>query len=280
MLTVIGVKHVRSLSQALAQLFANGGFMSRHLLLASALLIVSPLLVAQAKPQPVHVTEETAESHLIKKVPPVYPPLARQARIQGTVIAHIVINTGGEVESVQLFSGHSMLSPAAIEAIKQWKFQTFEVNGEPVEVETRAKVNFTLAGNPPAQGTVASIPGGIPPDEPGGIIDAADARDEQASAPKRVRVSEGVEEALSLKKVPPDYPQEARDQRIQGSVVLKVTVDKQGNVATVELISGHPTLAPAAMNAVKQWKYKAYLLNQQPVEVETRVTVNFTLRNN
>ena len=254
--------------------------MSRPLLLVSALLIVSSLLFAQAKPQPVHVTEETAESHLIKKVPPVYPPLARQARIQGTVIAQIVINTAGEVESVQLFSGHPILAPSALEAIKQWKFQTFEVNGEPVEVETRAKVVFTLAGNPPAHGTVGSVPGGIPPDQAGGIVDAVDARDPQAPAPKRVRVSQGTEEALSLKKVPPEYPQEARDDRIQGSVVLKVIVDKQGNVANIELISGHPVLAPAAIKAVKQWMYMPYLLNQQPVEVETQVTVNFTLRNN
>ncbi len=250
--------------------------MLRHLLALSSLVILSASLVAQVRPQRVRASEEVMERLVVSKVAPIYPPLARQARIQGTVIAQVLISKTGDVESVQLFSGHPILAPAAIEAIKQWKFKPFELNGEPVEVETRAKVNFTLADNSSAQGTAGSVPGGIPPNQPGGIVDAADARD-QHSPPQRVRVSQGVEEALIVKKVPPEYPQDAKDQRIQGSVVLKVTVDKQGSVATVELISGHPALAPASMEAVKQWKYKPYLLNQQPVEVETQVTVNFTL---
>ena len=137
--------------------------MFRPLFLGSLLVAVSASLLAQAKPERVRVTEEAMEPLVVNKVAPVYPPLARQARIQGTVIAQVVISKTGDVESVQLFSGHPMLAPAALEAIKQWKFTPFEVNGEPVEFETQAKVNFTLAGNPPAQGTVGSVPGGIPP---------------------------------------------------------------------------------------------------------------------
>ena len=80
-------------------------------------------------------------------------------------------------------------------------------------------------------------------------------------------------------KVPPEYPQDGKDQRIQGAVVMRVNIDKEGNVSNIQLISGHPLLAPAAIEAVKQWKYKSYLLNGMPVEVETQVTVNFTLIN-
>jgi protein TonB len=58
---------------------------------------------------------------------------------------------------------------------------------------------------------------------------------------------------------------------------MQVILDKQGNVANIQLISGHPLLAPPAIDAVKQWKYKPYLLNETPVEVETQVQVNFTL---
>jgi protein TonB len=61
--------------------------------------------------------------------------------------------------------------------------------------------------------------------------------------------------------------------------VLRLDVDKEGNVSNIQLISGHPLLAPAAIDAVKQWKYKPYLLNGEPVEVETQVRVNFTLEN-
>jgi len=80
--------------------------------------------------------------------------------------------------------------------------------------------------------------------------------------------------------VNPEYPSDAREQHIQGVVILKVNIDKEGNVYNVELISGHPLLAPAAMAAVRQWKYKPYLLNGMPVEVETQVQVNFVLLQN
>ena len=82
---------------------------------------------------------------------------------------------------------------------------------------------------------------------------------------------------MLLKKEFPVYPQDAKDQRIQGAVVMKVTVDKEGNVENIQLVSGHPLLAPPAIEAVKQWKYKPYLLNGTLVEVETQVQVNFTL---
>jgi len=95
--------------------------------------------------------------------------------------------------------------------------------------------------------------------------------------PKRVRVSQGVSQALLIKKGEPEYPQEARDKRIEGTVVLQVQISEAGDVTEVRLISGHPLLAPPAIEAVKQWKYKPYLLNGEPVQVETRVTVDFRL---
>jgi TonB family protein len=95
--------------------------------------------------------------------------------------------------------------------------------------------------------------------------------------PKRVRVSQGVSQALLIRKVEPEYPQEAREKRIEGTVVLQVQISEAGDVKEARLISGHPLLAPAAIEAVKQWKYKPYLLNGEPVQVETRVTVDFRL---
>ena len=83
---------------------------------------------------------------LLKQVPPAYAPLARQARIQGTVVVRAVISKDGSVESLTLVSGHPMLVPAAMDAVKQWKYKPYILNGEPVEVETTINVNFTLAG--------------------------------------------------------------------------------------------------------------------------------------
>jgi TonB family protein len=98
-----------------------------------------------------------------------------------------------------------------------------------------------------------------------------------AGIPGRVRVSQGVARNLLIKKVDPLYPEDARHDHIQGQVVLQVIIDKNGDIESVMLVSGHPALAPAAIEAVKQWKYKPYLLNSQPVQVETQVVVNFTL---
>ena len=94
---------------------------------------------------------------------------------------------------------------------------------------------------------------------------------------RRVRISQGVSTGLLVSKVPPIYPPAARDARIQGSVVMKAVISQTGDVISLELVSGHPMLAPAALEAVRQWKYRPYLLNGNAVEAETQVTMNFTL---
>jgi len=86
-----------------------------------------------------------------------------------------------------------------------------------------------------------------------------------------------VAQKLIVRKVNPTYPREARKQDIQGVVLLHVKIDKEGNVVHIELIRGDPMLASAALKAVQRWKYKPYLLNGTPVEVDTQVQINFTL---
>lgn len=251
--------------------------MTKHLLAALALIVaLTSGSLTQIKPGGVRVDGPVMASQVLTKVPPVYPPLARQAQIQGSVILKVRISKSGDVVSIWLISGHPMLAPAAMEAVKQWKYKPYLLNGDPVDVETNVTVNFTLSDKPPAEGVVGSVPGGLPEEEKVGIVSNGEGATHSAY-PQRVRVSSGVMQVLLLTKVHPQYPQEAKDQRIQGVVVLKVIIDKEGNVAKIELISGHPALAPAAIDAVKQWKYKPYLLNQTPVEVDTQVQVNFTL---
>ena len=83
---------------------------------------------------------------LIHQVKPTYPPLAKQARIQGAVVLQAVIGKDGTIQNLRVVSGHPMLTPAAIDAVKQWRYKPYFLNGEPVEVETQITVNFTLAG--------------------------------------------------------------------------------------------------------------------------------------
>ncbi len=90
-------------------------------------------------------------------------------------------------------------------------------------------------------------------------------------------VSQGVSQGLLIKKPQPTYPPNALRMRIEGSVQLLATISKQGDISAVKVLSGDANLAKAASEAVKQWKYKPYLLNGEPVEIQTQVTVNFKL---
>ena len=86
------------------------------------------------------------EGNLIHRVQPEYPPLARQARIQGTVVLQAVISREGRIENLQVLSGHPLLVPAALAAVRQWRYRPYSLNDQPVEVETQITVNFTLTG--------------------------------------------------------------------------------------------------------------------------------------
>ncbi len=165
--------------------------------------------------------------------------------------------------------------------------QTDIVNGElrtPTKIPKQIKMIQEDEAPPPSMasaGVVGGVPGGVPGGSMGGVIGSVLSSTPVAvpkiATPQRVRVSSGVSTGLLIRKVPPTYPPLARQARIQGVVVLQAQISKEGNIQNLQLISGHPMLAPAAIEAVKQWKYKPYLLNGEPVEVDTQVQVNFTL---
>ena len=97
--------------------------------------------------------------------------------------------------------------------------------------------------------------------------------------PTRVRVSSGVSTRLLRKRTAPEYPPKARSEHIQGIVMMNAVISKEGDVTELTVTSGDPLLADAAVKAVRKWKYKPYLLDGKPVEIETTVQVNFTLAN-
>ena len=100
---------------------------------------------------------------------------------------------------------------------------------------------------------------------------------ENTTSPTPVRVPQEVMSGLIREKVRPQYPEAARKSEIQGTVVLDATIGNAGNVENLQIISGQPMLAPAAIDAVKDWKYNPYVINGEPVDVQTQVQVNFTL---
>jgi periplasmic protein TonB len=173
---------------------------------------------------------------------------------------------------------------APVKIVKQ--IQTDIVNGE-LRTPTKIPQKIQMIKEdeaPPVMatgGVVGGVPGGVPGGQMGGviggIISSTPVAVPKVATPQRVRVSQGVSQGLLVHRVNPAYPPLAKQARIQGQVVLHAVIGKDGSIQNLTLVSGHPMLAPAAIEAVKQWKYKPYLLNGEPVEVDTEVLVNFTL---
>jgi len=198
---------------------------------------------------------------VIQKVPPVYPATAKDERIQGTVILDAVIGTDGAPKSLRVVSStvDPALAKAAVDAVKQWRYEPTLRNGQPVEVTTTIPVNFSIGIPVPSVNT----PPPPPPPPP---------------TPTRIRVGGNVQQSMLIDKVKPAYPQEAKLAGIQGVVILEAVIGRDGTIAELRALSGDPLLQQAALDAVRQWTYKPTLLNGKPVEVVTIITVNFSLQ--
>lgn len=175
--------------------------------------------------------------------------------------------------------------PPAAAPVKVVKVVSEVVNGQlraPTKIPKKVEMIKEEEAPPDmGAGVAGGVPGGIPGGSTGGVIGGILSSQPVAvpkvATPQRVRVSQGVSNGLLIKKVQPNYPPLARQARIQGQVVLHAEISKEGTIQNLQLISGHAMLAPAAIEAVKQWRYKPYLLNGEPVAVETEVIVNFSL---
>lgn len=205
---------------------------------------------------------DSTKLNVIKSVKAIYPMQAAQKQVQGEVMLKVLVNEQGDVEHAEVVSGDPVLVPAALDAIKKWKFEPFYKNGRPIKVATKIPFDFAFSGN------------------------VSDVSEKNASAlkstggednPKRVRVSQIVSQGLLIHKVNPVYPPEARHARVQGTVVLRAVISTDGRLQELHVMTGDATLAKAAMGAVQQWRYRPYVLNGEPVEVETQITVNFML---
>jgi protein TonB len=104
-----------------------------------------PVKEKAATPSRIRVGGNVQQANLIRKVTPLYPPLAKQARIQGVVRFTAIIGKDGTIQNLQLVSGHPLLVEAAKQAVSQWQYKPTLLNGDPVEVVTTIEVNFTLS---------------------------------------------------------------------------------------------------------------------------------------
>lgn len=189
----------------------------------------------------------------IKTVKAVYPYEARDKQLQGEVWLKILISETGDVENVEVISGEPILARSAVEAVGKWKFKPFIKNGKPVKVSSRLPFDFAFSDKIKDE----KVPNDASEVTPSAVGDSPIGN---AEAPKRVRVSQGVSQGLLIHRVQPVYPPEAESAGIQGTVVLHARISKEGRIVDLKLVSGPKELAPAAMGAVQQWRYRPYLL--------------------
>jgi protein TonB len=151
-------------------------------------------------------------------------------------------------------------------------------------------VHKTQEAPPPPVGTTGGVVGGDPGGVVGGVsggvfsemLNSAPSVPVLAKSPvptpvKRIRVAARAAEANLIHDVTPQYPPEAGRARLEGTVLLMAVIGKDGSVKDVRVESGLPILAQAAIDAVRQWRYKPYMIDGEPVEVDSRITINFTL---
>ena len=204
---------------------------------------------------------------------PEYPPLARMARVQGTISLAVAIGADGHPYNIRVMRGHPLLVQAAINAVKNWTYP-------PVAQASafEADVNFTL---PP--GPAPPLPADAPRKGSRGEVGNQEfffgpSGESKPSVPDRIKVGGNVQSAMLVKKVDPVYPDLAKAAGIQGTVTLDIVIGKDGTVESLTAVEGHPLLVQAALDAVRQWTYKTTLLNGEPVGVATSVTVPFQLQ--
>jgi protein TonB len=128
----------------------------------------------------------------------------------------------------------------------------------------------------PAGALPASGPAALPPAPPVKRAEPKPAS-RPAAEPIRIKVGTGVQEARLIERVKPAYPRLAVTARISGVVELEAIIGTDGRIREITVLGGHPMLVPAALEAVRQWAYRPTLLNGEPVEVITRITVRFVL---
>ncbi|MFC2161637.1 energy transducer TonB [Acidobacteriota bacterium] len=193
---------------------------------------------------------ETKPPQLINKVDPVYPEIAKRARVEGIVILNVRTDEDGRVDQVKVAnSKDSLLTRAAIEAVKQWRYEPFYSRGVRYPIVFNVTVRFQLSN----------------------------AMDEAAKQGVPVGDTSLVRPEI-IHQVEPVYPERARRAGIEGIVMMRVKTDSEGNVNTVTVLRSDSTiLNQAAIDAVNQWKYQPIYRNGVPIPIVTTVAVKFRL---
>jgi TonB family protein len=185
---------------------------------------------------------------------PVYPPNAIAGHLQGPVVLVIVISPQGDVSKILSVDGPPLLSQSSRDAVQQWKFKPYVLNGQPIEVKTVVAVYYNLdqSTNPTTSSSTDLVP---------------------------TKVGGGVSPPALLYAVDPKFSPQAREKKIGGTVLVNLIVDEKGKPLYVRVIRGIGMgLDENAVEAVKQYKFKPAMKAGEPVRVSINIEVNFVLK--
>jgi len=257
-----------------------------------------------AEQEPLRITSGVEGPKVLKKVDPVYPLKARQARVQGVVILEATTDIYGRVQTIKVLRSIPLLDQAAIDAVRQWVYEPVVVDGKSREVTFTVQVQFKLDDGeklrpedtfrsdvtppPPSKsgkdktGKEEIIKVIETPKVTGSVVGVTISKEEEAKLMKLppVKVEGGIKEPQKLKSVNPIYPEEARKAEIQGEIILEVETDLYGRVKNIKVLRSVPGLDQAAIDAVRQWIYEPLIVDGKPRRAIFTVTVDFTLKEN
>ena len=226
---------------------------------------------SQPNPSAANTTKQfVAPARLIKRIDPIYPLEARQRVVQGAVVMKATIAADGTVKNFKITNGDPILRNAARDAVTQWRYEPARVEGVAFAVDTTITLNFSMGDTlkqslfdltqtqAGADGVEIAAPAPLPA-PPAGVT----------------RVSGRVMAGQLEKKVDPVYPADAIAADARGDVVLLATITKTGEVGDVQAVSGPYRFRDAAIEAVKQWRYRPYVVEGVAQDVQATITVNF-----
>jgi TonB family protein len=227
---------------------------------------------------------------ITKSVQPAYPQEALTAMAEGTVILEAAVDERGTVLNIRILrSVHPSLDKAAGDALKQWRFEPPPAGGKPKAVTVIANARFQLNSSTRTGGRVGGVVGGIVGGVEGGVdsLRGGDVQSKARFSPQEytegnalpeVRAIGDIQPPVLVFRVEPNYPEKARQARVEGTVILEATTDAYGHIASVKILRSNPLLDQAAIESVRQWVYEPLVIEGQPRKGVFTVTVKFILQ--
>jgi len=218
------------------------------------------------KPSPEVKKGETRDSRLIREVPPAYPETARAAGVEGEVEVLAVIGPDGQVKDAAILKSVPLLDQAAIEAVRQYVFEPALRDGVPVESSMKLSLTFTLPAEsrPPPKAEPSKTE--TPPTKA------------EPTKPADTPVKRGQTRPVNVvRRVEPEYPDLARQARVEGDVTIQVTIGPSGRIERAIVVEGAGLLDEAALKAVRQWTFEPALRDGVPVSSTLNYTLSFRL---